>query len=92
MKALAISLGQFNAGGDMIELVARFRAIGVAQAAKEVARHFAIDFARTNKEGERDEVIASPGGLLWPRHEMVQALGCKSARGFDADRHHKSLI
>lgn len=70
----------------MIELVARFRAIGVVQAAREVARHLAIDLTPTHKEREDDEAIASPVGLLWPRHEMVQALGVRpqTAKAFGA--------
>ncbi len=59
----------------MIELVARLRNVSVVQAARDIARHFAIDLDR-DRERE-DEIIASPIGLLRPRHEAVQALGIR---------------
>ena len=74
-KGLWFCHGQCNAGGDMIELVARLRNVSVVQAAREIARHFAIDL---DQDGEREEeVIASPVGMLWPRHEVVQTLGIR---------------
>ncbi len=85
-KGLWFCQGQCNARGDMIELVARVRTIGVVQAAKDIARHFAIHAAHDTKEREHEEVIASRAGLLWPRHEAVQTLGVRpeTAKAFGA--------
>jgi len=59
----------------MIELVARLRNVSVLQAARDIARHFAVDLDQDR--GGDDEVIASPIGLLRSRHEAVQSLGIR---------------
>ncbi len=84
-KGLWLCHGQCNAGGDMIELVARLRGISAVQAAREIARHFTVDLA-PEKDGREDEAIASPVGPLRPRHEAVQALGIRpeTAKAFGA--------
>lgn len=83
-KGLWLCHGRCNAGGDMIELVARVRSVSVVHAARNIADHFPIE--TTDKERDRGEVIASPLGLLLPRHEVVQALGIRpeTAKAFGA--------
>lgn len=85
-KGLWFCHGHCNAGGDMIELVARVRAVSAVQAAKEIVRLFATDTAHDRGKGEADETIASPLGALRPRHEIVQALGVRpeTAKAFGA--------
>ncbi len=57
VKGLWFCHGQCNAGGDMIELVARMHCVSVVQAAREIAQHFGID-AKHEKERDSDEIIA----------------------------------
>jgi len=81
-KGLWFCHGACNAGGDMIELMARTRGISVVQAAREIANHF----SEAKLEREEHEVITSPASALLPRHEMVQTLGIRpeTAKAFGA--------
>jgi DNA primase len=84
-KGLWFCHGQCNAGGDMIELLARVRAVSAVQAAREIVRHFVIDAGGRGEQHE-DAIIASPAGALRPKHEVVQALGIRpeTAKAFGA--------
>ncbi len=73
-KGLWLCHGQCNAGGDMIELVARMRGIGVVQAAREIAHYFGFEGEHEQSSGE---VIAFPASECRPRHDVVQALGIR---------------
>jgi CHC2 zinc finger len=72
-KGLWFCRGACNAGGDMIELVARVRGIRVFHAAREIAQYFRFEGEQEQKES-LGELIAFPAGELRPRVDAVRTL------------------